>query len=131
MTGTRIDKWLWAARFYKTRELASKACELGRVTSNGVRAKPAREVKLGDMLQLENETGRFEVEVLGLSQQRGPAAVAQALYRETDESREQRQKAVEMKKLMGPLDLAPAKRPSKRDRRLIHSFSGKTFSGRR
>ena len=67
VTGTRIDKWLWAARFFKTRELASKACELGRVTSNGVRAKPAREVKVGDMIQLEIETGRFEVEVLELS----------------------------------------------------------------
>src|SRR5438045_3956139 len=125
VTGTRIDKWLWAARFFKTRELASKACELGRVTSNGVRAKPAREVKVGDMIQLENETGRFEVEVLELSQQRGPAAVAQTLYRETEESKELRRQAVEQKKLMGPVDFAPAKRPSKRDRRLIHSFSGK------
>ena len=125
MTGTRIDKWLWAARFFKTRELASKACELGRVTSNGVRAKPAREVRLSDMISLENETGKFEVEVLGLSQQRGPASVAQTLYRETPESVEARKLAVEQKKLMGPLDFAPAKRPSKRDRRLIHSFSGK------
>ena len=125
MTGTRIDKWLWAARFFKTRELASKACELGRVTWNGARAKPAREVKAGDMIQLENATGKFEVEVLELSQQRGPAAVAQGLYRETEESKAARQLAVEQKKLMGPLDFAPSKRPSKRDRRLIHSFSGK------
>lgn len=125
MTGTRIDKWLWAARFFKTRELASKACELGRVTSNGVRAKPAREVKTGDMIHLENETGKFEVEVLELSQQRGPAAVAQGLYRETEESKEARRKAAEQRKLMGPLDFAPPKRPSKRDRRLIHSFSGR------
>ena len=125
MTGTRIDKWLWSARFFKTRELASKACELGRVTSNGVRAKPAREVKAGDMIQLENETGKFEIKVLELSQQRGPAAVAQALYRETDESQQARRKAAEQRKLMGPMDFAPAKRPSKRDRRLIHSFSGR------
>lgn len=125
MTGTRIDKWLWAARFFKTRELASKACELGRVNSNGVRAKPAREVKIGDMLQVENETGRFEIEVLELSQQRGPAAVAQGLYRETPESVEARRKAAEDRKLMGPMDFAPSKRPSKRDRRLIHSFSGR------
>ncbi|HKO19422.1 MAG TPA: RNA-binding S4 domain-containing protein [Acidobacteriaceae bacterium] len=125
MTGTRIDKWLWAARFFRTRELASKACELGRVSSNGVRAKPAREVKAGDMIQLENETGRFEVEVLELSQQRGPAAVAQGLYRETEESKEARSKAAEQRKLMGPVDFAPPKRPSKRDRRLIHSFSGR------
>jgi len=125
VTGTRIDKWLWAARFFRTRELASKACELGRVTSNNVRAKPAREVKVGDKIQLENETGRFELEVLGLSQQRGPAAVAQTLYQESPESVEARKLAVEQKKLMGPLDFAPTKRPSKRDRRLIHHFSGK------
>jgi ribosome-associated heat shock protein Hsp15 len=125
VTGTRIDKWLWAARFFKTRELASKACELGRVNSNGVRAKPAREVKIGDMLQVENETGRFEIEVLELSQQRGPAAVAQGLYRETPESVEARRKSAEERKLMGPMDFAPLKRPSKRDRRLIHSFSGR------
>jgi len=125
VTGTRIDKWLWAARFFKTRELASKACELGRVTSNGVRAKPAREVKVGDMIHLENETGSFEVEVLELSQQRGPATVAQTLYRETDESKELRRRALQQRKLMGPVDFAPTKRPSKRDRRLIHNFSGK------
>jgi ribosome-associated heat shock protein Hsp15 len=125
MTGTRIDKWLWAARFFKTRELASKACELGRVSSNGVRAKPAREVKVGDMLQVENETGKFELEVLDLSEQRGPAPVAQGLYRETEASQEARKLAVEQRKLMGPMDFAPPKRPSKRDRRLIHSFSGR------
>jgi ribosome-associated heat shock protein Hsp15 len=125
VTATRIDKWLWAARFFKTRELASKACELGRVSSNGVRAKPAREVKVGDMLQLENATGNFVVEVLGLSQQRGPAAMAQSLYRETAESIEARRQFAENRKLMGPLDFAPTKRPSKRDRRLIHSFSGR------
>lgn len=125
MTGTRIDKWLWAARFYKTRELASKACELGRVSSNGARAKPAREVKLGDMLQIDNETGRFQVEVLALSQQRGPAAAARELYRETEESAEQRRALAEARKLMGSADFAPARRPTKRDRRLIHSFSGR------
>ena len=125
MTGTRIDKWLWAARFFKTRELASKACELGRVSSNWVRAKPAREVKIGDMIHLENETGKFEVEVLELSHKRGPAAVAQGMYRETEESKEARRQAVEQRKLMGPVDFAPPKRPSKRDRRLIHSFSGR------
>jgi len=131
MTGTRIDKWLWAARFFKTRELASKACEMGRVSSNGVRAKPAREVKLGDMLQVENEGGKFVIEVLGLSQQRGSAAVAQTLYRETEESAEQRRLVSEARKLMGPVDLVPTGRPTKRDRRLIHSFTGKSFRGRR
>jgi len=125
MDGTRIDKWLWAARFFKTRELASKACEMGRVTSGGARVKPAREVRVGDMLHIQNEGGVFEVEVLGLSQQRGPAAVAQTLYRETEGSAEARRKAAEARRLLGPLDFAPSGRPSKRDRRLIHSFSGK------
>jgi ribosome-associated heat shock protein Hsp15 len=125
MDGTRIDKWLWAARFFKTRELASKACEMGRIVSNDVRAKPAREVRVGDMLQVKNEAAEFEIEVLALSQQRGPAAVAQTLYRETEASAEARRKAAEERRLAGPIDFAPSKRPSKRDRRLIHSFSGK------
>ena len=80
MDGTRIDKWLWAARFFKTRELASKACEMGRIESNGLRAKPAREVRAGDTLRIKNEAAEFEIEVLALSQQRGSAAIAQALY---------------------------------------------------
>jgi ribosome-associated heat shock protein Hsp15 len=125
MTGTRIDKWLWAARFFKTRELASKACDMNRITSNQQSAKPSREVRIGDMLHIKNEAGEFQVEVLALSQQRGPAAVAQTLYRETDDSKELRRKAAEERKLLGPLDFAaPSKRPSKRDRRLIHSFRG-------
>jgi ribosome-associated heat shock protein Hsp15 len=126
MTGTRIDKWLWAARFFKTRELASKACEMGRVTANGVRAKPAREVRAADMLQIQKEDGEHAVEVLALSQQRGSAAIAQTLYRETEASIEGRRKAVEERRLLGPMyTAAPSGRPSKRDRRLIHSFSGR------
>ena len=125
MEGTRIDKWLWAARFFKTREQASKACELGRVTSNAVRAKPAREVRAGDMLRIQKEDGEREVEVLALTQQRGPATVAQTLYRETEASIELRRKAAEERRLLGPIPNIPTGRPSKRDRRLIHSFSGK------
>jgi ribosome-associated heat shock protein Hsp15 len=125
MDGTRIDKWLWAARFFKTRELASKACEMGRIESNGVRAKPAREVRAGDMLRIKNEATEFAIEVLALSQQRGPAAVAQTLYRETEASAEARRKAAEERRLLGPLDFNSPGRPTKRDRRLIHSFSGK------
>ena len=130
MGGIRIDKWLWAARFFKTREQASKACEMGRVTSNAVRAKPAREVRAGDMLRIQKEDGEREVEVLALSQQRGPAAVAQTLYRETEASIELRRKAAEdfeARRLLGPLytAAAPTGRPGKRDRRLIHSFVGK------
>jgi ribosome-associated heat shock protein Hsp15 len=127
MDGTRIDKWLWAARFFKTREQASKACELGRVTSSGVRAKPAREVRAGDMLRIQKKDGEREVEVLALSQQRGPATVAQTLYRETEASIELRRKAAEERRLLGPMytAAAPTGRPGKRDRRLIHSFVGK------
>jgi ribosome-associated heat shock protein Hsp15 len=125
MTGTRIDKWLWAARFFKTREQASKACDMNRILSSNQPAKPAREVHVGDMLHIKNEGGEFQIEVLALSQQRGPASVAQTLYRETEESKEARRKAAEERKLLGPIAYtAPSKRPSKRDRRLIHSFRG-------
>ena len=124
MTGIRIDKWLWAARFFKTRELASKACELKRITSNGNAAKASREVKVGDLLGIKNEGGEFEVEVLAMSEQRGPAAVAQTLYRETEAGKELRLKAIEERKLLGPFAPSETRRPSKRDRRLIHSFRG-------
>ena len=122
MTGLRIDKWLWAARFFKTRALAAKACELGRVQSNQQPAKPAREIKAGDMLHIKTEGGEFEVEVLQLSEVRGPATVAQTLYRETEASKELRQKAREQRKNMMNYSPAPAGRPSKRDRRKIIQF---------
>lgn len=125
MNGVRIDKWLWAARFFKTRALASKACELGRVQSNGVVAKPAREVRLGDKLQVRNEGGDFVLEVLQLCEVRGPAAAAQALFRETEESKLARAKVAEERKAMFAFEPAPTRRPTKRDRRLIHKFSGK------
>jgi ribosome-associated heat shock protein Hsp15 len=125
MTGTRIDKWLWAARFFKTREQASKACDMNRITSNNISAKPSREVRPGDKLHIKNEAGEFEIEVLALSQQRGSAAVAQTLYRETEESKELRRKAAEERKLLGPIAYtSPSRRPNNRDRRLIHSFRG-------
>src|SRR5512140_3630672 len=88
----RIDKWLWAARFFKTRALAARACDLGRILYNGQPAKPAREIHIADMLRITNDGGDFEVEVLALSEVRGPAAVAQALYRETDASKALREK---------------------------------------
>ena len=94
MTSVRTDKWLWAARFFKTRSLAAKACELGRIQSNHQPAKAAREVRIGDMLRVSNDGGDFEVEVLILSETRGPASIAQTLYRETEASRELRQKLV-------------------------------------
>ncbi len=125
MTGTRIDKWLWAARFFKTREQASKACDLNRILSNNQPAKPSREVRVGDMLQIKNEGGDFQVEVLIVSEQRGPAAVAQTLYKETEASRQLRQKAADERRLLGTIGETFVPKPSKRDRRLIHSFRGR------
>ena len=122
----RMDKWLWAARFFKTRALAQKSCEMGRVESNGHLAKPARDVRIGDMLKIKNSGGEFEVEVLALSEMRGPAAVAQTLYRETEASREQRLKlAAEQKALQQLEGFLPAGKPSKRDRRQINRFRGR------
>lgn len=126
MEGTRIDKWLWAARFFKTRVLAQKACEIGRVRWNGLAAKPSREVKVGDTLDVTNESGVFTMEVLELAETRGSAAVAQQLYRESDASRVLRAKVEAERKAYPPLGMgapgANTGRPSKRDRRLIHSF---------
>lgn len=120
-----MDKWLWAARFFKTRALASRACELGRVQSNGQPAKAAREVRVGDVLQIKTEGGDFQVEVLGVSEVRGPASVAVSLYREWDASREQRLRAAEQRKAMMNVAPAPETRPSKRDRRKIIQFRGR------
>jgi ribosome-associated heat shock protein Hsp15 len=117
-----MDVWLWAARFFKTRPLAKKACELGRILSNGLLAKAAREVRVGDKLRVTNEGGDFQIEVLLISDARGPAAVAQTLYRETDESRELRQKVAAERKAMREFEVLPAGRPSKRDRRHIIQF---------
>ena len=125
MTGVRMDVWLWAARFFKTRPLAKRTCELGRVLSNGQPAKAAREVRVGDQLRVTNEGGEFQVEVLLLSEVRGPAAVAQTLYRETDESRELRQKVAAERKAMREFEVLPEGRPSKRDRRHIIQFRGR------
>ena len=118
----RIDKWLWAARFFKTRALASKACDLGRIRTRDLEAKPAREIHVGDMLQIRNEGGEYEVEVLALSEVRGPASVAQTLYRETEASKEARQKAAEERKAMQQYMPIPERRPGKRDRRRIIQF---------
>jgi ribosome-associated heat shock protein Hsp15 len=124
MIGVRIDKWLWAARFFKTRSLAARACELGRIESNGQQTKPSREVRVGDMLRVKNDGGDFQVEVLRLSDMRGPATVAQTLYRETEASREARIKLAEARKTMPHFE-APQGKPSKRDRREIDRLRGR------
>jgi ribosome-associated heat shock protein Hsp15 len=125
MTSVRMDKWLWAARFFKTRSLAARACELGRIHSNGQPAKAAREVRVGDMLRVTNDGGDFQVEVLLLSDVRGPASVAQTLYRETEASRELRLKVAAERKAMRQFEPLPTSRPSKRDRRRIIQFRGR------
>lgn len=124
MTGVRIDKWLWAARFYKTCALSARACELGRIQTRGQPVKAAREVRPGDMLQIANDSGDFEVEVLQVSDIRGPASVAQTLYRETETSREARLRAAAERKALQQFDNFSGARPTKRDRRRIIQFRG-------
>jgi ribosome-associated heat shock protein Hsp15 len=121
----RIDKWLWAARFFKTRSLASRACDLGRIFSGGQPAKPSREVRAGDRLQVKNDGSDFEIEVLALSEMRGPAAVASTLYRETERSRELRLKLAEERKAEPRFDNWRDGKPSKRDRREMGRFRGR------
>jgi ribosome-associated heat shock protein Hsp15 len=126
MDSVRIDKWLWAARFFKTRALAARACGLGRIQWKGQLAKAAREVRIGDMLRITNDGGDFEVEALLLSEVRGPASVAQTLYRETEASRDLRAKVAAERKAMMQFEVMPAGRPSKRDRRRIIQFRGRS-----
>lgn len=125
MTSVRMDKWLWAARFFKTRALAARACDLSRIQSNGQLAKAAREVRIGDTLRVTNDGGDFQVEVLLLSDTRGPAPVAQTLYRETEASRELRLKVAAERKALKQFEELPAGRPTKRDRRQIIQFRGR------
>jgi ribosome-associated heat shock protein Hsp15 len=120
-----MDKWLWAARFFKTRALAARACERGRIASNGRPAKASREVRVGDLLQVKNDGGDFQLEVLLLSEMRGPAAVAQTLYRETEASRELRLKLAEERRAMPRFEESREGRPSKRDRRVIDRLRGR------
>jgi ribosome-associated heat shock protein Hsp15 len=125
MDSLRIDKWLWAARFFKTRSLAARACDLGRIAFNGQPVKPSREVHAGDRLQIKNDSGDFQVDVLALSQIRGPAPVAQTLYRETDESRNLRMKLAEERKATPRVEDFRQGKPSKRDRRELNRFRGR------
>ena len=121
----RIDKWLWAARFFKTRALASHACELGRIESSSTKAKASRDVRLGDLLTIQTEAATFTVEVLQLSDVRGPAAAAQALYRETAASQAARAKAAEERKEMLDFGAVGQGRPSKRDRHDLQRIRGR------
>jgi ribosome-associated heat shock protein Hsp15 len=120
-----MDKWLWAARFFKTRALAARACDIGRIESNGQEARAAREVRVGDVLRVKNDGGDFQVEVLALSETRGPAAVAQTLYRETEASRALRLKLAEERKAMPHFEALREGKPSKRDRRDLDRLRGR------
>ncbi|MHB8405272.1 MAG: RNA-binding S4 domain-containing protein [Gammaproteobacteria bacterium] len=118
----RLDKWLWCARFFKTRSLAAAAVSGGKVHINGVRVKPAHEVRIGDRLEITRGGERHVVLVRGLSSKRGAAMNAQLLYEETESSRETRSRHAELRKLAAQMSPAPARRPDKKSRRLIHRF---------
>lgn len=122
MDKVRIDKWLWAARFFKTRNLAKEAIASGKVKSEGQRLKPSKELTLGTLLSIRAGWDEREVEVVALSEQRRSASEAQLLYRETEASIRQREASAEQRRLMRDLEELPATKPSKKQRRQIHRF---------
>ncbi|MES2106293.1 MAG: RNA-binding S4 domain-containing protein [Pseudomonadota bacterium] len=115
----RLDKWLWAARFFKTRTLATTAVELGRVQQNGLRVKPAHSVRAGDMLEIQHAEQAWQLQVLRALDVRGSASVAQTMYLETAESAENRAKAAQDKKYYREPGASVTGRPTKRDRRQL------------
>ncbi|BEU22540.1 RNA-binding S4 domain-containing protein [Paraburkholderia caribensis] len=119
----RIDKWLWAARFFKTRSLATDAVEKGRVRIGGSTVKPAKDVRVGDLVEIEIERIVWQIQVLGVCDVRGPASVAQTLYAETEEGRQKRQQENERRKTYREPAAELHGRPTKRDRRVIDKFS--------
>ncbi|MDO6461778.1 RNA-binding S4 domain-containing protein [Granulosicoccaceae sp. 1_MG-2023] len=122
--GVRIDKWLWAARFFKTRSLASEAVSGGKVLADGQRCKASRTIKTGTVLRISKGDYVFEVTVLGLSDKRGPASVAQTLYSESDESRERRETLAESLRDVRLLErgIRGEGRPSKKQRRQLNKL---------
>jgi ribosome-associated heat shock protein Hsp15 len=123
MDNVRIDKWLWAARFFKTRQLAIDAIDNGRVKAGGDRVKPARLVKLGDKLHIDNGSDEWEVLVVGLSDKRQAAPIARTLYEESQESLARREKEAERRRLFREPGAEIKGRPTKRDRRTLDSFN--------
>jgi ribosome-associated heat shock protein Hsp15 len=122
----RMDKWLWAARFFKTRVLAGEACDMGRIESQGQPAKPSREVRVGDMLRVRTDGNEYELEVLIAGETRGSGAVAATMYRETEESKTRRAKLAEERKAMQEITgWQESTRPTKRDRRDINRLRGR------
>jgi ribosome-associated heat shock protein Hsp15 len=118
----RVDKWLWAARFFKTRGAATEAVVGGHVQVNGARVKPAREVVVGDRLEITRSSERWTVIVTGLADRRGPASVAATLYDETPESVDERQRRRNERRLARPLGADLSARPTKRDRRRLDAL---------
>jgi ribosome-associated heat shock protein Hsp15 len=118
----RIDQWLWAARFFKTRSLARQAVAAGRVEVGGAPCKPSREVRVGDQVVVQRDGLRFEVRILGVSRQRGPAPVAQALYVEDEAARQRREEEIALRRAERAGYRAPEGRPDKRARRLIRAL---------
>ncbi len=127
MNSVRLDKWLWAARFFKTRSLATQNCDLGRVQLNARPVKPAREIHAGDLLHIKTAGGDFEVKVLLLSDLRGPATFAQTLYDETATSRETRARLAAEQRLAWHPEMDREGKPSKRDRRDMDRLKGSRF----
>ncbi len=121
----RLDKWLWAARFYKTRSLATEAINGGKIHLNGFRAKPSKEVKINDLLRIRRSLTEMTIAVLAVSGKRGSATIAQALYAETDESIADRERLQALRKLSTPPDGFSDHKPDKRQRRKIIRFIGK------
>jgi ribosome-associated heat shock protein Hsp15 len=119
---TRLDKWLWAARFFKTRSLAREAISGGKIHLNGYRVKPGRALKPGDSLRVQRGEEEYVIEVVELSTRRGPATIAQTLYQETEESRNQREKIATQRKLEREQNATRERRPDKRQRRRLVRF---------
>nr|WP_319587981.1 S4 domain-containing protein [uncultured Desulfobulbus sp.] len=122
MENVRIDKWLWAARFFKTRSLAAQAASGGHVALNGNKVKPARVVQVGDMLEIRQGLFEYTVRILALSEHRGPAAVARTLYEETEASLAKREQAQAERKALNLQGNQPDRRPDKHERRKIRQF---------
>jgi len=122
LPSVRLDLWLWAARFFKTRALAKQSIEAGRIEVDGAGTKPATGVRAGSRLRISRGEERFEVDVLALSERRGPASIAKALYSETEASATARAKAAEERRLHNAGYAKPATKPDKRARRLIHAL---------
>jgi ribosome-associated heat shock protein Hsp15 len=124
MDNVRLDKWLWAARFFKTRSLATAAIESGRVRLDGERVKPARAARVGDLLAIDNGAEQWEVALLAISEQRGPAPVARTLYQETQASLARRARELEARRLYPEPGSTIKGRPTKRDRRALSKAAG-------